>query len=119
MTAATAQPALSLAQAFEHAERLLEVDPRLAAEQARAILEAVPRHADTTRLLAAALRLSGDPQGGHDTVAPLAAALPNLPLAQLDHVYVRGLTPLGLHVPKGRIWWRMSDHLPLIAEFRL
>jgi endonuclease/exonuclease/phosphatase (EEP) superfamily protein YafD len=25
----------------------------------------------------------------------------------------------GLQVPKGRIWWRMSDHLPLIAEFRL
>jgi endonuclease/exonuclease/phosphatase family metal-dependent hydrolase len=42
-----------------------------------------------------------------------------VPLAQLDHVYVRGLTPLGLHVPRGRIWWRMSDHLPLIAEFRL
>jgi endonuclease/exonuclease/phosphatase family metal-dependent hydrolase len=42
-----------------------------------------------------------------------------LPLAQLDHVYVRGLTPLSLHVPRGRIWWRMSDHLPLIAEFRL
>lgn len=41
-----------------------------------------------------------------------------LPLAQLDHVYVRGLTPVGLHVPRGRIWWRMSDHLPLIAEFR-
>jgi hypothetical protein len=32
---------------------------------------------------------------------------------------VRGLTPLGLQVPKGRIWWRMSDHLPLIAEFKL
>ena len=42
-----------------------------------------------------------------------------LPLAQLDHVYVRGLTPCGLHVPKGKIWWRMSDHLPLIAEFKL
>jgi endonuclease/exonuclease/phosphatase family metal-dependent hydrolase len=42
-----------------------------------------------------------------------------LPLAQLDHVYVRGLTPMGLHVPRGRIWWRMSDHLPLIAEFKL
>lgn len=40
-----------------------------------------------------------------------------LPLAQLDHVYVRGLTPVGLQVPQGRIWWRMSDHLPLIAEF--
>lgn len=42
-----------------------------------------------------------------------------LPLTQLDHVYARGLTPLSLHVPRGRIWWRMSDHLPLIAEFRL
>ena len=42
-----------------------------------------------------------------------------LPVAQLDHVYVRGLTPLSLHVPRGRIWWRMSDHLPLIAEFQL
>lgn len=40
-----------------------------------------------------------------------------LPIVQLDHIYVRGLTPLGLHVPRGRIWWRMSDHLPLIAEF--
>jgi endonuclease/exonuclease/phosphatase family metal-dependent hydrolase len=42
-----------------------------------------------------------------------------LPLVQLDYVYARGLTPLGVHVPRGRIWWRMSDHLPLIAEFCL
>ncbi|HQQ69080.1 MAG TPA: endonuclease/exonuclease/phosphatase family protein [Alicycliphilus sp.] len=42
-----------------------------------------------------------------------------LPVVQLDHVYVRGLLPIGLQVPRGRIWWRMSDHLPLIAEFRL
>jgi endonuclease/exonuclease/phosphatase family metal-dependent hydrolase len=42
-----------------------------------------------------------------------------LPLVQLDYVYARGLTPLGIHVPRGRIWWRMSDHLPLIAEFGL
>lgn len=40
-----------------------------------------------------------------------------LPIVQLDHIYVRGLQPLGLHVPRGRMWWRMSDHLPLIAEF--
>lgn len=54
------------------------------------------------------------------TNCPACPPIPSrLPLAQLDHVYVRGLTPLGLHVPKGRIWWRMSDHLPLIAEFRL
>jgi endonuclease/exonuclease/phosphatase family metal-dependent hydrolase len=42
-----------------------------------------------------------------------------LPLAQLDYVYARGLEPLSVHVPRGRVWWRMSDHLPLIAQFRL
>ena len=42
-----------------------------------------------------------------------------LPLVQLDYVYARGLTPVGVHVPRGRIWGRMSDHLPLIAEFAL
>lgn len=42
-----------------------------------------------------------------------------LPLVQLDYVYARGLKPLKIHVPRGRIWWRMSDHLPLIAEFEL
>ena len=42
-----------------------------------------------------------------------------LPLAQLDYVYARGLKPLSAQVPHGRIWWRMSDHLPVIAEFGL
>lgn len=40
-----------------------------------------------------------------------------LPLAQLDHVYARGLRPLSALVPRGRIWRQMSDHLPLLAEF--
>lgn len=42
-----------------------------------------------------------------------------LPLAQLDHVFARGLQPVSITVPRGRAWWRMSDHLPLIAEFNL
>lgn len=42
-----------------------------------------------------------------------------LPILQLDHVFARGLQPLGVAVPRGRAWWRMSDHLPLIAEFAL
>ncbi len=42
-----------------------------------------------------------------------------LPLVQLDYVYARGLTPVSVHVPSGRIWGQMSDHLPLIAEFAL
>lgn len=40
-----------------------------------------------------------------------------LPLAQLDYVYARGLQPLGVQIPRGAIWGRMSDHLPLVAEF--
>ena len=39
-----------------------------------------------------------------------------LPLAQLDQVYARGMRPVTQHVPRGRIWWRMSDHLPLVVE---
>jgi endonuclease/exonuclease/phosphatase family metal-dependent hydrolase len=42
-----------------------------------------------------------------------------LPLTQLDYVYARGLKPVSVEVPKGRIWWRMSDHLPLIAQFKV
>ena len=41
------------------------------------------------------------------------------PVAQLDHIYARGLRPLSLAAPRGRVWSRMSDHLPLIAEFNL
>jgi endonuclease/exonuclease/phosphatase family metal-dependent hydrolase len=42
-----------------------------------------------------------------------------LPMVQLDYVYARGMTPLGVQVPRGRIWWRMSDHLPMVVEFGL
>ena len=54
------------------------------------------------------------------TIGERVATYPaRLPLSQLDFVYSRGLKPVGVEVPKGRIWWRMSDHLPLIAEFKL
>jgi endonuclease/exonuclease/phosphatase family metal-dependent hydrolase len=42
-----------------------------------------------------------------------------LPLLHLDRIYVRGLTPINAHVPHGKAWSRMSDHLPLIAELEL
>lgn len=54
------------------------------------------------------------------TAAQAARTFPAwLPVVQLDHVYARGLTPTGLLVPRGSIWRQMSDHLPLVAEFRL
>jgi len=49
----------------------------------------------------------------------LATFPSRLPLLHLDRIYVRGLRLVSAHVPHGRAWSRMSDHLPLIAEFGL
>jgi len=58
--------------------------------------------------------------GLHAGALPQTPTFPaRLPIVQFDHVFVRGMTPLSHQVPRGRVWWRMSDHLPLIAEFEL
>jgi endonuclease/exonuclease/phosphatase family metal-dependent hydrolase len=54
---------------------------------------------------------------GSQSVTPTFPS--RLPLVQFDHIYVRGMRPVAQEVPRGRIWYRMSDHLPLIAEFEL
>lgn len=55
-----AEAKATLAEALRHAARLLRDDPRLAALQAREIIEANPGDADAYRLLGAALRRTGD-----------------------------------------------------------
>jgi endonuclease/exonuclease/phosphatase family metal-dependent hydrolase len=68
----------------------------------------------------AKLRPAMNAMGLKDFLGERLATYPaRLPLTQLDFVYARGLKPTGVEIPKGRIWWRMSDHLPLIAEFRI
>ncbi|MCF8211161.1 MAG: endonuclease/exonuclease/phosphatase family protein [Rhodoferax sp.] len=58
--------------------------------------------------------------GLQSVMGPAVPTFPSrLPLVQLDHVLARGMTPLSLSAPRGGIWGRMSDHLPLIAEFEL
>lgn len=59
----------------------------------------------------AALGIHAEGLGRHATFPS------RLPLVQLDHVFVRGLKALGAFAPRGPIWGRMSDHLPLIADF--
>lgn len=51
-----------------------------------------------------------------DEAAPLRTFPSRLPMAQLDHVYVRGLRVVHRFVPQGRMWSRLSDHLPLLVE---
>jgi len=85
MPATTAEPTGSLATALAHARRLLASDPAMAVEQALAILEAAPRHAETTLVLAAALRLSDRAAEALKVVEPLARALPAIAVIQLEH----------------------------------
>lgn len=40
-----------------------------------------------------------------------------LPMVQLDYIYARHLIATDARVPHGQVWARMSDHLPLIADF--
>ena len=66
------------------------------------------------------LRPAMNAMGLRDFIGERVLTYPSrVPLTQLDYVYARGLKPLGLEAPRGRIWGRMSDHLPLIAEFRI
>lgn len=47
-----------------------------------------------------------------------AATFPSrVPVFALDRFYTRGLRCAGLQVPRGLGWSRLSDHLPLVAEF--
>jgi endonuclease/exonuclease/phosphatase family metal-dependent hydrolase len=47
-----------------------------------------------------------------------AATFPSrIPVFALDRFYTRGLRCTGLQVPRGVGWARLSDHLPLVAEF--
>ena len=42
-----------------------------------------------------------------------------MPVFALDRIYTRGLHCRAMYVPRGTTWARMSDHLPLVAEFEL
>jgi endonuclease/exonuclease/phosphatase family metal-dependent hydrolase len=42
-----------------------------------------------------------------------------VPVFALDRIYTRSLACRFTFVPRGGAWARMSDHLPLVAEFEL
>jgi len=41
------------------------------------------------------------------------------PLLALDRIYLRGLQAQAAEVPRGNVWARRSDHLPLVVELSL
>jgi len=68
------EPTGTLDIAMQHAARLLDADPALAAEQAQEILNAVPNHPPAVLLLATARRRSGNAQGALEILDPLVKA---------------------------------------------
>jgi Flp pilus assembly protein TadD len=74
-----AQPvgSVDVALALEHATRLLEQDPALAAEQAGEILRAYPSHPIATLIVGMSQRLRGDDAGALATLDPLARSQPS------------------------------------------
>jgi len=84
MTPADSDVLAPVAQALAHATRLLARAPGLAAEQARAILEAVPGHPEAEFVLGSALRRQGDNPGARDVLEKLAGAQPRSPHAQYE-----------------------------------
>ena len=61
---------------------------------------------------AAGLQRARAPDGARRATFPSIA-----PIFALDRFYARGLRCRALHVPRGLAWARMSDHLPLVADF--
>ena len=57
-------------------------------------------------------------RGGAEPRQPRGLTFPSLaPVFALDRIYTRGLGCACVDVPRGSRWARMSDHLPLVAEF--
>ncbi len=50
---------------------------------------------------------------------PLRTFPSRVPMFSLDRIYTRGFDCTSMFVPRGSIWARMSDHLPLVAELTL
>ena len=42
-----------------------------------------------------------------------------LPLVQLDHIFMSQGKIIACNVPRGKVWAKMSDHLPLIMDFEI
>jgi tetratricopeptide (TPR) repeat protein len=73
-----AAPTGNLAVALGHAQRLLQRDPALAAQQAEEILKVVPGQPHALRTLAMALAAQGDSAGATEALRAAVAAEPRL-----------------------------------------
>ena len=117
------EPVGTLEVALHHAGTLLSSEPALAAEQALAILEAVPNHPLALLYLGIAQRLLGNIDGALATLEPLAEAQPGWAPAQYELGVTLGVARRGeeavaalrravrLKNDIGDAWRLLGDHL--------
>ena len=79
-----AEPTGTLAEALQHAAKLLNRDPLLAAEQAVEILKVFPAHPGAMLLLGSARRAAGNPAAALAVLQPLIAAHPTWAVAHFE-----------------------------------
>jgi tetratricopeptide (TPR) repeat protein len=80
----SAEPTGTIDAALAHAQRLLQTNPTLAAEQAGEILKVAPLHPPAMLLLGVARRTSGDTQGALEVFQSLVTNQPNWAVAHYD-----------------------------------
>ena len=109
---------------LSHSSRLRQVQ-RLADYIARAVDPARPvvvagDFNDWGERLDAPMRAVGLTRARRPAAGGRSLTFPSLaPVFALDRIYTRGLRCVSTFVPRGTSWARMSDHLPLVAEFEL
>jgi predicted Zn-dependent protease len=123
-----AAPVGSIDVALAHAARLLERDPRLAAEQATEILTTVPGHPNATLILGMARRAQGERESALATLTALVQAQPRsaaahyelgVTLSELGQgeaavAALRKAVELNPEFPDG--WRALADHLAAVGD---
>ena len=84
MGTGAAEPVGTLEVALNHTARLLDRDPKLAAEQANEILKVVPGHPAAALMLGVAQRRTGQGDAALSTLETVAKAQPNWAAAQYE-----------------------------------
>jgi len=120
---ATPESTGTLADAIEHGARLLDQDPKLAEEQARAILEVSSNHPPALLLLAAAQSRQGNKAAALAVLEPLAQTQPAWATAQYelglalteagrgDEAITALRNTVKLKPQHPDAWRRLADHL--------